>query len=57
MIPTRGLTHLALEARDVERAFRFYAGEPCLFFADPDGYEVEVWLERPPPVDPAGALG
>ena len=128
MIRTRGLTHLALQVADVERAFRFYEavfgmvevyrgdgfiqaqtpgswdvivfeaaagrvpgaggikhfgfrlvdpgdlasavaaveraggtvrergefvpGEPYLFFLDPDGYEVEVWYERPTPVDP-----
>lgn len=27
-------------------------GEPYVFFADPDGYEVEVWYELPTPVDP-----
>ena len=128
MIRTRGLTHVALQVRDVERAFRFYEavfgmvevyrgagfiqaqtpgswdvivfeeapdrapgpcgikhfgfrlvspgdldsalaaversggtvrergefvpGEPYLFFLDPDGYEVEIWYERPTPVDP-----
>ena len=127
-IRTRGLTHLALRVRDVERSFRFYQsvfgmvevyrsegfiqaqtpgtwdvivfeegkdhepgsggvlhfgfrlvdpddiasavdavqrfggkvreqgafvpGEPYLFFFDPDGYEVEIWYERPTPVDP-----
>jgi hypothetical protein len=30
----------------------FVAGEPYVFFADPDGYEVEIWYERPTPVDP-----
>ena len=129
MIRTRGLTHVALEVRDVDRALRFYAevfgavevfrsegfaqaqtpgsfdvlvfeegldgaaatgdiahfgfrlvdpadidaatdaveaaggtivrrgefgpGEPYVFFEDPDGYEVEVWFERPTSVDPA----
>ena len=128
MIRTRGLTHVALEVRDVDRALRFYAevfgavevfrsegfaqaqtpgsfdvlvfeegldraassgdiahfgfrlvdpmdidaaaaaveaaggtivrrgefgpGEPYVFFRDRDGYEVEVWFERPTPVDP-----
>jgi catechol 2,3-dioxygenase-like lactoylglutathione lyase family enzyme len=30
----------------------FVPGEPYLFFLDPDGYEVEIWYERPTPVDP-----
>jgi catechol 2,3-dioxygenase-like lactoylglutathione lyase family enzyme len=30
----------------------FVPGEPYMFFTDPDGYEVEVWYERPTPVDP-----
>lgn len=38
--------------RDVERAGaqnvrhgKFQAGEPYLFFEDPDGYEIEIWYE------------
>ena len=30
----------------------FVPGEPYLFFADPDGYEVEIWYELPTPIDP-----
>jgi catechol 2,3-dioxygenase-like lactoylglutathione lyase family enzyme len=30
----------------------FVAGEPYVFFTDPDGYEVEIWFELPTPVDP-----
>jgi catechol 2,3-dioxygenase-like lactoylglutathione lyase family enzyme len=30
----------------------FCPGEPYLFFADPDGYEVEIWYELPTPLDP-----
>ena len=30
----------------------FVPGEPYVFFADPDGYEVEVWYELPTPLDP-----
>jgi catechol 2,3-dioxygenase-like lactoylglutathione lyase family enzyme len=30
----------------------FVAGEPYVFFNDPDGYEVEIWYELPTPVDP-----
>jgi catechol 2,3-dioxygenase-like lactoylglutathione lyase family enzyme len=34
------------------RQGEFCPGEPYLFFADPDGYEVEIWHELPTPVDP-----
>ncbi len=30
----------------------FAPGLPFVFFADPDGYEVEVWFETRTPVDP-----
>ena len=30
----------------------FVPGEPFMFFTDPDGYEIEIWFERPTPVDP-----
>lgn len=30
----------------------FVPGEPYLFFADPDGYTVEIWYEVPTPFDP-----
>jgi catechol 2,3-dioxygenase-like lactoylglutathione lyase family enzyme len=33
----------------------FVPGEPYVFFADLDGYEVELWYELPTPVDPAVA--
>jgi catechol 2,3-dioxygenase-like lactoylglutathione lyase family enzyme len=49
------------DARDIDRAAtaieraggtikhrgEFCPGEPYVFFADPDGYEVEVWYELP----------
>ncbi len=35
----------------------FCPGEPYLFCADPDGYEVEIWYELPTPVDPAAGDG
>jgi len=49
------------EARDIDKAVtaieraggkikdrgEFAPGEPYVFFADPDGYEVEVWYEIP----------
>ena len=37
----------------VLRQGEFCPGEPYVFFADPDGYEIEVWYELPTPVDPA----
>jgi catechol 2,3-dioxygenase-like lactoylglutathione lyase family enzyme len=30
----------------------FVPGEPYVFFKDPDGYDVEIWFEKPTPVDP-----
>src|SRR5439155_15986505 len=30
----------------------FVPGEPYVFFADPDGYEVEIWYELPTAIDP-----
>jgi len=30
----------------------FCPGEPYVFLADPDGYEVELWYELPTPADP-----
>jgi catechol 2,3-dioxygenase-like lactoylglutathione lyase family enzyme len=51
-----------LAAQAVERAGGkvlsrgdFCPGEPYLFFADPDGYEVEIWHELPTPVDPVAS--
>jgi catechol 2,3-dioxygenase-like lactoylglutathione lyase family enzyme len=44
----------AIEAaggRVIERG-DFCPGEPYVFFADPDGYTVELWHELPTPVDP-----
>jgi len=35
----------------------FCPGEPYLFAADPDGYEVEIWYELPTPVDPKPPKG
>jgi catechol 2,3-dioxygenase-like lactoylglutathione lyase family enzyme len=49
-------------AHEVERAGGkilsrgdFVPGEPYLFAADPDGYEVEIWYELPTPIDPAAS--
>jgi catechol 2,3-dioxygenase-like lactoylglutathione lyase family enzyme len=30
----------------------FCPGEPFVFVADPEGYEIEIWYELPTPVDP-----
>ena len=38
----------------IERG-EFVPGEPYLFATDPDGYLVEIWYERPTPVDPPPA--
>jgi catechol 2,3-dioxygenase-like lactoylglutathione lyase family enzyme len=50
---------IAAAAELVERAGgtlrgqgEFVPGEPYLFCADPDGYEIEIWYELPTPVDP-----
>lgn len=37
--------------RVIERG-DFCPGEPYVFFADPDGYTVELWYELPTPIDP-----
>ena len=37
----------------VEKVGEFAPDEPYLFCLDPDGYEVEIWFERPTSVDPA----
>ena len=46
-------------ARAVEKAGgrvkeqgEFVPGEPYLFATDPDGYDIEIWFERPTPIDP-----
>ena len=36
----------------VKEQGEFVPGEPYLFAADPDGYEVEIWYEIPTTVDP-----
>ena len=33
----------------------FVPGEPYVFAADPDGYEIEIWYELPTPVDPTSS--
>jgi catechol 2,3-dioxygenase-like lactoylglutathione lyase family enzyme len=36
----------------VKSTGEFCPGEPYVFAADPDGYEIEIWFEIPTPVDP-----
>jgi catechol 2,3-dioxygenase-like lactoylglutathione lyase family enzyme len=36
----------------IRESGEFVPGEPYLFLTDPDGYEVEIWYEKPTPVDP-----
>src|SRR5262245_50159771 len=36
----------------VKEQGEFVPGEPYLFAADPDGYEIEIWYELPTAVDP-----
>ena len=36
----------------IKKKGEFVPGEPYLFATDPDGYEIEIWFERPTPVDP-----
>ena len=50
---------IAAAARAVKKAGgnikeqgEFVPGEPYLFATDPDGYEIEIWFEKPTPVDP-----
>lgn len=36
----------------VKEQGEFVPGEPYLFAMDPDGYEIEIWFEKPTKVDP-----
>jgi catechol 2,3-dioxygenase-like lactoylglutathione lyase family enzyme len=36
----------------VKEQGEFVPGEPYLFATDPDGNDIEIWFERPTPVDP-----
>ena len=38
----------------VKEQGEFVPGEPYLFATDLDGYEIEIWYERPTSVDPPG---
>ena len=49
---TRALAAVRAAGGRIRSHGEFVPGEPYLFFIDPDGYEVEIWYERPTPVDP-----
>ncbi|MDQ3696622.1 MAG: VOC family protein [Gemmatimonadota bacterium] len=46
---------VALAGGKVLRQGEVVPGEPYIFFADPDGYEIEIWYEPPTPGDPPAA--
>jgi catechol 2,3-dioxygenase-like lactoylglutathione lyase family enzyme len=41
----------------VKSTGEFVPGEPYVFAADPDGYEVEIWYELPTSADPPARRG
>lgn len=49
---TRALAAIRDAGGTIRDHGEFVPGEPYVFFSDPDGYEVEIWYERPTPVDP-----
>ena len=53
----RALTAVRAANGKVTSHGEFVPGEPYMFFVDPDGYEVEIWFERPTPFDPPGSRG
>jgi catechol 2,3-dioxygenase-like lactoylglutathione lyase family enzyme len=48
----RALAAITAAGGTIKEHGEFVPGEPYVFFNDPDGYEVEIWYERPTPVDP-----
>lgn len=50
---TRALEAVRAAGGRIRDQGEFVPGEPYVFFLDPDGYEVEIWYERPTPVDPS----
>ena len=48
----RALAAIEAAGGEIRDHGEFVAGEPYVFFSDPDGYEVEIWYEQPTPVDP-----
>jgi catechol 2,3-dioxygenase-like lactoylglutathione lyase family enzyme len=48
----RALAAVKCAGGTIRKHGEFVPGEPYVFFTDPDGYEVEIWFERPTPVDP-----
>jgi catechol 2,3-dioxygenase-like lactoylglutathione lyase family enzyme len=49
---TKALAAIRAAGGTIRDHGEFVPGEPYVFFTDPDGYEVEIWYERPTPVDP-----
>ena len=49
---TQALEAITSAGGTIREHGEFVPGEPYVFFADPDGYEVEIWFEIPTPVDP-----
>jgi catechol 2,3-dioxygenase-like lactoylglutathione lyase family enzyme len=49
---TRAVQAISAAGGTIREQGEFVAGEPYVFFFDPDGYEIEIWYEIPTPVDP-----
>jgi catechol 2,3-dioxygenase-like lactoylglutathione lyase family enzyme len=49
---TRALEAVTAAGGTIREHGEFVPGEPYVFFADPDGYEVEIWYEIRTAVDP-----
>lgn len=50
---SRAVTAIRAAGGRIRKQGEFIPGEPYVFFADPDGYEVEIWYELPTPADPS----
>jgi catechol 2,3-dioxygenase-like lactoylglutathione lyase family enzyme len=53
----RALAAIQAAGGKVREHGEFARGEPYVYFDDPDGYVVEIWYERPTPVDPPDRIG
>jgi catechol 2,3-dioxygenase-like lactoylglutathione lyase family enzyme len=49
---TQALAAIRVAGGTIRDHGEFVPGEPYVFFTDPDGYDVEIWYERPTPIDP-----
>ncbi len=52
-VPAQAASGLPVSGEQAVSRGEFVPGEPYLFCRDPDGYELEIWYERPTPADPA----